>query len=55
MLSHAEPHLDRNIHPTVICRALMKALDDAMELVEKLAFKIDFMDRDALMLSLIHI
>lgn len=49
MLSHAEPHLDRNIHPTVICRALMKALDDAVELVEKLAFKIDFMDRDALM------
>ena len=27
----------------------MKALDDAVELVEKLAFNIDFMDRDALM------
>jgi chaperonin GroEL (HSP60 family) len=48
-LAHAEPHLERNIHPTVICRAYMKALDDAVALVEKLAFKIDFMDRDALL------
>jgi TCP-1/cpn60 chaperonin family len=49
MLAHAEPHLERNIHPTVICRAYMKALDDAVAVVEKLAFKIDFMDRDSLM------
>lgn len=49
MLSHAEPHLERNIHPTVICRAFMKALDGAVAEVERLAFKIDFMDRDALL------
>lgn len=49
MLTAAEPHLDRHIHPTVICRAFMKALDDAVEIVEKLAFTIDFDDRDALM------
>jgi T-complex protein 1 subunit gamma len=49
MLAGAEPHLERNIHPTVICRAFMKALDDAVDVVEKLAFKIDFTDRDALL------
>lgn len=49
MLTVSEPHLERNIHPTVVCRALMKALDDAVEIVEKLAFTIDFDDRDALL------
>eukprot|EP00892_Ulva_mutabilis_P005245 jgi/Ulvmu1/3092/UM015_0132.1 len=49
MLTAAEPHLARNIHPTVICRAFMRALDDAVETVEKLAFTIDFDDRAALL------
>jgi T-complex protein 1 subunit gamma len=49
MLTAAEPHLERNVHPTVICRAFMKALDDAVEIIDKLAFKINFNDKDELL------
>lgn len=49
MLTVAEPHLDRSIHPTVICRAYMKALEDAVEMAEKLSFNIDFDNREELL------
>jgi hypothetical protein len=49
MLTAAQPHLERHIHPTVICRAFMRALDDAVTAVEKLAFKIDFDNREELL------
>ena len=49
MLSAAEPHLERNVHPTVICRAFMKALDDAVEIINGLAFQIDFDNKDELL------
>ena len=49
MLTAAEPHIERNVHPTVICRAYMKALDDAVEIVKAAAFTIDFDDRAELL------
>ena len=49
MLTAAEPLLDRSIHPTVICRAYMQALDEAVKVVEGLAFTIDFDNRGELL------
>lgn len=49
MLTAAEPHLERNVHPTVICRAFMRALDDAVEIIGSLAFNVDFNDRAELL------
>lgn len=49
MLTAAEPHLERNVHPTVICRAYMKALDEAIRTLEEISFKIDFDNRDEML------
>ena len=49
MLTAAEPHLEHNVHPTIICRAFMKALDDAVDVIDKLAFRIDFDNREELL------
>jgi T-complex protein 1 subunit gamma len=49
MLTAAEPHLERKVHPTVICRAYMKALDNAVSVIDKLAFRIDFENREELL------
>ena len=49
MLTAAEPLLDRSIHPTVICRAYMQALDEAVKVVEGLAFTVDFDNRGELL------
>lgn len=45
MLHIAEPFLERNLHPTVIVRGFMHALEDAVSIVDKLAFPIDTQDR----------
>ncbi|GJP37135.1 hypothetical protein CLOM_g12351 [Closterium sp. NIES-68] len=45
MLHVAEPFLEKGFHPTVICRAYTKALDDAIAVIDKIAFKIDVNDR----------
>lgn len=49
MLTAAEPHLERNVHPTVICRAYLRALDDAVAIIGEKSFKIDFDSDDDLM------
>lgn len=41
----AEPFLERNLHPTVIIRGYVKALEDALATVDSLAFPIDTNDR----------
>lgn len=41
MLTAAEPHLRRNLHPTIIVAGYMKALEDAIEEMEKISTKID--------------
>lgn len=49
MLTAAEPHLERNVHPTVICRAYLKALDDAVAIINEKCFEIDFGNDEELM------
>lgn len=52
MLHVAEAFIGRNYHPTVICRAYNKALEDAVAVLDKIAMSIDVKDRDT-MLSLV--
>ena len=42
MLSVAEPYIEKNVHPTIIVQAYFKALEDAVEYIDKqLTFPID--------------
>jgi len=41
----ATPFLEKNIHPTVIVRGYMKALEDAVNVLEEIAFPIDINDK----------
>ncbi|KAL1551914.1 T-complex protein 1 subunit gamma, variant 2 [Salvia divinorum] len=52
MLHVAEAFIDKNYHPTVICRAYNKALEDAIAVLDKIAMTIDVKDR-ATMLGLV--
>ncbi|GAY66308.1 hypothetical protein CUMW_247690 [Citrus unshiu] len=52
MLHVAEEFIDKNYHPTVICRAYNKALEDAVAVLDKIAMPIDTNDR-ATMLGLV--
>lgn len=45
MLHVAEPFLEKNFHPTVICRAYARALDDAISIIDKISFPIDTQNR----------
>lgn len=45
MLAMAEPLLEKNFHPTVICRGYVAALEDAIAVVDKISFPIDVNDR----------
>ena len=49
MLHIAEPFLERNLHPTVIVRGFMRALEDAVQIVDQLAFPIDTEDREQML------
>ncbi|CAI0431716.1 unnamed protein product [Linum tenue] len=52
MLHVAEAFIDKKYHPTVICRAYNKALEDAVAVLDKIAMTIDVNDRGT-MLSLV--
>jgi len=52
-LSQAEPLLERQTHPTVICNGYLKALDDAVKYIDSIAKPLDTSDRD-LMVKLIE-
>ncbi len=41
MLQMAEPFLEHNLHPTVIIRGYVRALEDAISIIDSLAFNID--------------
>jgi len=41
MLHMAEPFLEKNVHPTVIVRGYVRALEDAIKIVDELSFPID--------------
>ncbi len=49
MLHAAEPFLENNIHPTVIVRAYFKALEDAVKIVDSMAFPIDVHNREQML------
>merc|ERR1719230_1282014 len=47
-LAKAEPLLERQIHPTVICNGYLKALDDTVKALDELAVPLDLDDREML-------
>ena len=49
MLHIAEPFLEQNLHPTVIVRGFMRALEDAIATVDTLAFPIDTSNREQML------
>ena len=49
MLHIAEPFLEQNLHPTVIVRGFMRALEDAIATVDLLSFPIDTADREQML------
>ncbi|PKI44079.1 hypothetical protein CRG98_035541 [Punica granatum] len=49
MLHVAEAFIVKNYHPTVICRAYNKALEDAISVLDKIAMSIDVNDRATLL------
>ena len=53
MLAMAEPFLERNLHPTVIIRGYMRALEDAVKIVDGLSFPVDIND-DAQMQNIVN-
>ena len=48
MLQVAEPLLQRNIHPTMICRGYARALDAALGAFASISKTVDLKDNDAL-------
>ncbi|KAG8070455.1 hypothetical protein GUJ93_ZPchr0006g46422 [Zizania palustris] len=49
MLHVAQAFIDKNYHPTVICRAYTKALEDAIVVLDKIAIPVDVDDRVAML------
>ena len=49
ILHLSQPFLEKDIHPTVIVRAYMKALDAAVKIIDELSFPVDVDDREQLM------
>lgn len=45
----AEPFLERNVHPTVICRGYTRALEEAVKIIDEFAFPVDINDRKQMM------
>ncbi|KAM0919672.1 hypothetical protein ACQ4PT_008045 [Festuca glaucescens] len=49
MLHVAETFIEKNYHPTVICRAYTRALEDALAVLDKIAMPVDVNDRVAML------
>ncbi|KAK9104489.1 hypothetical protein Scep_021333 [Stephania cephalantha] len=49
MLHVAEAFINKSYHPTVICRAYTKALEDAVAVLDQIAMSIDVNDRAAML------
>jgi len=41
MLKVSLPFFERNIHPTIICQGYMRALEDALKIMEEIAIEVD--------------
>lgn len=46
MLAMAEPSLERNLHPTVIIRGYLRALEDARTIIKDISFPVDISNRE---------
>ncbi|PWA83243.1 T-complex protein 1 subunit gamma [Artemisia annua] len=46
MLHYAEAFIGKKYHPTVICRAYVKALEDALAVLDNISMSIDVTDRE---------
>ncbi|KAJ0978833.1 hypothetical protein J5N97_014307 [Dioscorea zingiberensis] len=53
MLHVAEAFIDKNYHPSVICQAYNKALEDAITVLDKIAMPVDVNDPGATILGLV--
>jgi len=49
ILHLSQPFLEKDIHPTVIVRAYMKALDAALRVIDAISFPIDVTDRSEML------
>ena len=49
MLQMAEPFLEHSLHPTVIIRGYVQALEDALSTIDSLAFPIDTGNKDQML------
>jgi chaperonin GroEL (HSP60 family) len=49
----AEPLLEKNVHPTVIVRGYMKALEDSIRFIDEMAFPLD-VDSKEQMLKIVN-
>lgn len=45
MMHLAQPFIEKRIHPTVVVRGYTKALHDAIDILDEIAFPIDVNDR----------
>jgi len=48
MLHVSEPLLERNLHPTTICNGYLKALEDAVAIIDTLAYPVDLNNKEEL-------
>merc|ERR1719262_1584858 len=48
MLGVAEPLIDKKLHPTLIVSGYMKALEDALKIMEELAYQVDTGSQEAM-------
>nr|DAD26769.1 TPA_asm: hypothetical protein HUJ06_028237 [Nelumbo nucifera] len=49
MLHVSEACIEKNYHPSVICRAYNQALEDAIAVLDKIAMSVDVNDRPAML------
>ncbi len=49
ILQLAEPFLEQSLHPTVIIRGYVQALEDAVSIIDELAFNIDTSKREEML------
>eukprot|EP01023_Acetabularia_acetabulum_P066809 TRINITY_DN9073_c0_g3_i1.p1 TRINITY_DN9073_c0_g3~~TRINITY_DN9073_c0_g3_i1.p1 ORF type:complete len:558 (-),score=112.74 TRINITY_DN9073_c0_g3_i1:300-1973(-) len=49
IMQTAEPFLQKNMHPTVICRGFKRALEDCIKILDQMSFPIDVTDRSQML------
>ena len=47
----AQPFIEKEVHPTVVVRGYMKALQDAIKVLDEIAFPIDVNDSKCLLVD----